>query len=131
MAPAAGDEPTVDGIGGAEGGGQCNGEGAPEERRVEPCVHRTRHGEDDRIVDDLHHGDRQRVGRERDADRGAEREPTANERHERERVAEEKRERDGERDRRRVAPAERRADREAEHLADAAARQAVQGRAQR
>jgi aryl-alcohol dehydrogenase-like predicted oxidoreductase len=46
-------------------------------------------------------------------------------------VAEDEREPDGEHDRRQVAPAERGADRDAQHLADRTAREAVRGRAER
>ena len=84
----------------------------------------------DRVVDDLHHRDRDRVRGERERDRPPRGRARREQRQHRQRVAEEEREHDRERDRLVVAPAERGADDHAEHLADRAAGEAVDGRAE-
>ena len=102
-------------------------EAAPEQQAVEALVHGARDQQHDRVVDDLHHGDAERVRGERDRHDGREREAGAQQRQAGEQVAEEERERDRQRDRRPVAPAQRGADDHAQDLADRAAGQAVQG----
>ena len=93
----------------------------------EPGLHRAGDDEEDRVVDDLHHGDREGVRSERDRQgrpRGW-RAPTEEVGRPRERITEEEGQRDCEDNRLEVAPAERRADHDTENLADRAPGQAV------
>ena len=119
------DQVAVDGERGHPRDREREGEAAPEEEAVEPGVHRAGDQEEHAVVDDLHHRDRHRVGRECDPDRTADGKTRAQEGPQREGVPEDIRECDRERDRRRVLPAELLCDDEPEDLADRAARQAV------
>jgi hypothetical protein len=125
MPAATGDQPAVHRICGDERERERERQGGPEERVGEPRLHRAGHDEDHSVVDDLHHGDRNGVRRERDSSGGAESEARAQDRHGRERVAEEEGEDDCEHDRRKVPPAERGPDHEAENFPNSAAGQAV------
>ena len=66
VALAAGDQPAVDRERDRSGDQQRDGEAAPEEEVRQPRFHRARDQEHDRVVDDLHHGDGDGVGGERD-----------------------------------------------------------------
>jgi hypothetical protein len=100
-------------------------EAPPKEKVAEPRFHRARHEEDEPVVDDLHHGDRDGVGGECDSRCLAKRNAAHKQRPQGQQVAEEERQHDGDRDRGDIAPAESRRDHEAQHLSDRAAGQAV------
>ena len=85
----------------------------------------------DRVVDDLHGRDRERVGGERDRHHHREREPGAQQRDAGQRVAERKREHDRERDRGEVREAERGGDGHPRDLADRTPGEAVKRGADR
>src|SRR6266508_313598 len=61
VAAAAGDRPTVDRERGAEGDQERDTEAPPEERIVEPRCDGAGDEENERVVDDLHGRDRERV----------------------------------------------------------------------
>src|ERR671918_398188 len=113
---------------GDEGDRQSEGEAAPEEEAREARLHRAGNSEDDRVVHDLHDGDRERVRGEREPDRGPEHDSAPKERHHRERVSEQERERDREGYGGPVAPAERGTDDQAKDLSDGTAGEAVRRR---
>src|SRR6266513_319432 len=119
------DEPTIDGERRNEREREREREASPEQDVAESSIHRSRHGEDHDVVDDLHRRDRERFGGERDAGRAKQRHPRTQERYERQAVAEDIREDDPENEARSVPEAEKRRAAEPEHLADAAAREAV------
>ena len=124
---AAGDQVAVDGDREDGGDGQGEAEAAPEEEVAEAGVHRAGDGEDDEVVDDLHGGDAERVGGERDRDHGAEGEARPEQRQAGQPIAEDEGEGDREQDGAEVREARGGADRHAGDLADRAAGQAVQG----
>src|SRR5918995_982279 len=130
-AAAARDEPAVDGEGDDAGDGQREGERAPEQDVADAGLHRPGDGEHQRVVDDLHYGDAEGVGGERDRHDGGEREARAQQREAGQRVAEQEGQPHGEGDGAPLGEAERGPDDHAQDLADRAAREAVQRRAQR
>ena len=94
-------------------------------------LHRPGDDQEDRVVDDLHRGDRKGVGGKRDRDHHGQRQARSQQRHARQGVAEEERQPDRQEDRGDVRPAERRPDRDTRNLADRAPGQAVQRGAER
>jgi len=127
MPAPARDERSVDGKRRQERDREGDGQAPPEQQVCQAGVEGAGPDEDDRVVDDLHDRDRQGVGRERQAQRGRERDPGTYQRDEGERIAEDEGQHDGDGDRRAVAPAEGRRDHETQDLADGAAGEAVEG----
>jgi hypothetical protein len=131
VAAAARDQPAVDRDRDDARDRQRERQAAPEQEVADAGVDRARYEQHDRVVDDLHGRDAQRVRREGDGDDGGERQARAQQRQAREPVAEQEGEGDRERDRGEVREPERGADDHAQHLADRASGQAVQGGADR
>ena len=92
-----------------------------------PGLHRPGDRDHDRVVDDLHRRDAERVGGEGDRDHRRQRQSGAQQRQAGQGVAEEEGEADGEGDGPQVGEAERGPDRHPGDLADRAAGEAVQG----
>ena len=131
VALAARDQPAVDRVGDDAGDDQRERERAPEQDVADPGGHRAGDEQHDRVVDDLHDRDAEGVGGEGDRDDGRQRHPGPQQRQAGERVAEEERQRDGERHSAPLGEAQGGPDHHADDLADRAAGEAVQGRAQR
>src|SRR3954447_20409082 len=130
VAAAAADQGAVDREGGPERDEEADGEAPPEEEVPKARFHGSRDDQDKAVVHDLHHGDRDSVGGERDPGGLAQRDSAPYQRSQRQRVTEEEREHYGDPDRGGVAPIERGRDDEPEDLADRAAREAVPGGAE-
>jgi hypothetical protein len=128
VALAAADQPLVDGCGDQERDGEGEGQRAPEQSVRQVGLHRAGDEEQHAVVDDLHDGDGQGVGGQRDSDRRLQAEARPGDGPEGQGVAEEERQRDGQHHGRGVVPAEGGADDHAEHLPDGAAGEAVQRR---
>src|SRR4051812_3573159 len=130
VAAAAADQGAVDREGGPERDEEADGEAPPEEEVPKARFHGSRDDQDEAIVHDLHHGDRDGVGGERGPGGLAQGDAARYQRPQRQGVAEEEREHYGGPDRGGVAPIERGRDDEPEDLADRAAREAVPGGAE-
>ncbi len=102
---------------------------APEQQVAKAGVHRPRDHYEDEVVDDLHRGDAERVGGQRDRNHRSKGQPGPQERQAGKAVAEHECQGDGQDDRRQVRKAESGPDRHAGDLPERTAGQAVQGRA--
>lgn len=125
VTPTAQDQPPIDWPRHEERKDERVGEAPPEQPVVQVRIHGARNDEHHRVVDDLHHEDRERVGGEHDRQCSGERHSRTQQWHEGEQVSETECERNCERDGRDVAPTERRSDRQAKYLADRASCQAM------
>src|SRR4051794_37868343 len=124
---AARDEPAVDRDGEHEGDHQGDGQAPPEQAGRETRGHGSGDDQDEEVVDDLHRGDRDGVGGQGEPHSFAGRGAVAAYGGEGQQVAEEEGQRDREQDAARVSPAPPGREHHAEHLADGAPGEAVQG----
>src|SRR6186713_2210589 len=89
VTPPPRDEPSIHWNGDHKGDDEAKEQAPPEEAFREPGCHGTRHDEDERVVDQLHRRDRDRIGGDREACCTPERNASSQDRAQSERVAEE------------------------------------------
>ena len=131
VALTAADQPPVHRCRHQERQRQRTGERHPEQGTRDTGVDGARDDQHGRVVDDLHHDDRDRVRGQSDLQRGSHIDAGPENAAHRQRIAEHERERDGQHHRAERVEAETAADDHPEYFTDRAARQAVQRRLRR
>src|SRR5215210_1208050 len=89
VALAPGEQPAVDRVGGGSRKHECNCEAPPEHEVAETGLERAGNDEHERVVDDLHHADADRVRRERDREHRPQRKARTEQREASEGIADE------------------------------------------